>query len=169
MRIIESISCIRFLPAQPKTEAYIYVTGDPGGCFSEVGYLGEPQQLNLALGALDAGCFRIGTVVHEFLHALGFFHQQSATDRDDYVTIVEENLIPELAYNFDKYNETYVTDFGIEYDYGSVLHYPAVSFSKNGLPTIVPKQEGVEIGQRRGLSAKDIYKLNLMYKCPNLS
>lgn len=121
------------------------------------------------MAALDSGCYRIGTIVHEFLHALGFFHQQSATDRDDYVTIVEENLIPELAYNFEKYNDTYITDFGVEYDYGSVLHYPPISFSINGLPTIVPKQEGVEIGQRRGLSPKDIYKLNLMYKCPNLS
>lgn len=52
----------------------------------------QRQQLNLALNTPGAGCFRNGTIIHEFLHALGFYHQQSATERDDYVTIVWENI-----------------------------------------------------------------------------
>lgn len=169
IRNLEAISCIRFLPADSSTRGYINVTANPGGCFSAVGYTGKVQPLNLELGPLDAGCYRVATIMHEFLHALGFFHQQSASDRDDFVTIVEDNIIPSTKGNFNKYDESYITDFGIEYDYGSVMHYGPYAFTQNGEMTIVPKKEGVEIGQRRGLSDKDIYKLNLMYKCPNQS
>lgn len=104
--------------------------------------------------------------MHEFLHALGFYHMQSTYDRDDYVTIVRENIEPGLEYNFDKYNSSIVTDFGIKYDYNSVMHYSPYGFSINGKPTIVPKDPLATIGQRVGLSRKDIEKLNRMYGCP---
>ncbi|XP_030384388.1 seminal metalloprotease 1-like [Scaptodrosophila lebanonensis] len=168
IRIIEENSCLIFKEATIDQPNYVNVTSENGGCFSYVGKRSTVQQLNLQNYALDTGCFRLGTIVHEFLHALGFYHQQSAADRDDYVTIVEENILEGTEHNFNKYNETVVNDFGVEYDYGSVMHYTAYAFTANGLMTIVPKQEGAEdiMGQRLQMSEADINKLNLMYKCP---
>lgn len=103
--------------------------------------------------------------MHEFMHALGFYHMQSTYDRDDYVTIVWENIQPGLAYNFDKYDSNVVEDFETKYDYSSVMHYGPLGFSINGEPTIVPKDPNANIGQRVGLSRKDIEKLNRMYNC----
>jgi hypothetical protein len=56
--------------------------------------------------------------------------------------------------------------YNVTYDYGSIMHYSAYSFAQNSNePTIIPVEEGASIGQRIGLSEKDIYKVNAMY-CP---
>ena len=34
-----------------------------------------------------------GRAIHEILHALGFFHEQSRSDRDDHVVFLPENVI----------------------------------------------------------------------------
>lgn len=70
--------------------------------------------------------------------ALGFYHMQSAHDRDDYVTIKWKNIDDGMEENFEKYNSSVVTHFNATYDYYSVMHYGAYGFSKNGEPTIVP-------------------------------
>ncbi|XP_065355365.1 seminal metalloprotease 1-like [Calliphora vicina] len=169
MKNIESVSCIRFIPVSDVKTPHLHFIGEPSGCHTKVGYRGKVQTLNLQLDRLDKGCFKLGTIMHEILHSLGFHHQQCATNRDDYVLVVEENIKDGKLGNFIKYDDKTVTDFDIEYDYGSILHYSSTAFSKNGEKTIIPLQgEDIEIGQRRALSASDINKLNMMYKCPIL-
>lgn len=56
----------------------------PKSCFSSVGNRRVGKQV-LSIGT---NCDRIATIEHEFLHALGFWHEQSRSDRDDYVRIM---------------------------------------------------------------------------------
>ena len=57
-------------------------------CWSYVGFLGRnSQQISLA-----SDCLKIGTVMHEIIHALGFHHEQSRSDRDQHVEIFWENI-----------------------------------------------------------------------------
>ncbi|XP_058065781.1 seminal metalloprotease 1-like [Anopheles bellator] len=164
-RLLQSQSCLQFRRVGTEATAYINVQGTGSGCSSVVGYAGRAQNLNLQPYPVGEGCFRIGTVVHEFLHALGFYHQQSASDRDEFVDIIWENIESGTENNFNIYPDTTVTDFGVRYDYGSVMHYGATAFSINGERTIVPKDPTAQIGQRLGLSERDISKLNWMYGC----
>lgn len=40
--------------------------------------------------------------------------------------------------NFKKYSSARITDYGVPYDYGSIMHYSTHAFSRNGKPTIMP-------------------------------
>ncbi|XP_037827723.1 seminal metalloprotease 1-like [Lucilia sericata] len=166
MQIIESKSCIRFRHAIDTTKAFIRIKGEPTGCSAKVGYSGTEQNVNLEVYDLDKGCFRIGSIMHELLHALGFYHQHSSTERDNYVKVMWDNIKTGMESNFVKYDSNTVSNFGVEYDYGSVMHYSSTSFSKNGEKTLVAlKSTDAVMGQRLELSDSDVLKLNKMYNC----
>jgi len=74
----------------------------------------------------------------KLMHALGFYHEQSRADRDKYVEIHWENIMPHGRHNFEK--AYYIDDYGTPYDYCSIMHYPSYIFSKNGKDTITPKR-----------------------------
>ena len=63
---------------------------------------------------------------------------QSASERDDWVEIVWDKITEGTQNNFVKYSENVITNYGVDYDYGSVMHYPAVAFSIDGSATIIP-------------------------------
>jgi Astacin (Peptidase family M12A) len=105
------------------------------------------------------GCVSFDTVIHEFMHAVGFFHMQSASDRDDYVRILWENIEPGMEHNFEKHPSTLISQFGVPYDFTSVMHYDAYTFSKNELPTI-ESLTGQVIRPNEGWSWLDIERIN---------
>lgn len=152
---------VEFVPRTTETD-YVLVK-DTDGCASYVGDIHEgPQTLNLH----HTGClYAPGVVQHEFLHALGFFHEQSRADRDAYVKVNLENVRPSAMSNF--LTEKDDVDLGAPYDYGSVMHYGRTEFSRNGKETITPLKNGgdVEIGQRQGASETDLTLVRLLYQC----
>ncbi len=70
-----------------------------------------------------------------------------------------------MEHNFESYTTASVDTQNTPYDYGSVMHYSAYAFSSNNLPTIVPLQSNVVLGQRDSLSAIDIQEVRLYYNC----
>ncbi|XP_065336444.1 zinc metalloproteinase nas-13-like [Cloeon dipterum] len=154
-------TCIRFKPYNGSQSSYVVINSENTGCWATVGRYGGMQYVNLQI----PGCVTIvGTVIHEFMHTIGFYHEHARTDRDQWIKILWENVDPGSVKSFDIRNST--SAFGVAYDYGSVMHYSAKSFSSNGQPTIETIQPpGALIGQRSALSDNDVQKINIMYKC----
>jgi hypothetical protein len=65
----------------------------------------------------------MGTILHEIGHALGFFHEQSRPDRDNFVTINFNNIQAYKESNFERYSESFINTYGIPYDLASDMHY----------------------------------------------
>ncbi|KAK2883566.1 hypothetical protein Q8A67_017203 [Cirrhinus molitorella] len=158
-------TCIDFKP-RCREPNYIFVFKD-SGCYSYVGNHRVGKQ-KLSIGE---NCDSLGIVEHELLHALGFWHEQSRSDRDDYVTIVWNQIKAGEEHNFILHNETVSSPLGVPYDYGSVMHYGKTDFSKSSEPTIVTKiPEFLNvIGQRMEFSDSDLLKLNRLYNCTTAS
>ena len=101
-------------------------------------------------------------VIHEIGHAIGLQHEHQRPDRDNYITINEENIEPNFVYAFNKMSAQYV-DITSTYDYRSVMHYYSYAFSKNGKKTIeVPDSINTTLGNST-LSPLDIAFINQKY------
>ncbi|NXL70884.1 MEP1B protein, partial [Leptocoma aspasia] len=154
-------TCIDFKPWEGEKNYISVFKGS--GCWSSVGNM----QMGLQQLSIGANCDRIATIQHEFLHALGFWHEQSRSDRDDYVTIVWDRIESGKEHNFNKYNDKRSDFLNVPYDYNSVMHYSKMSFSNGTEPTIItniPDFINV-IGQRMDFSEYDLQKLNRLYNC----
>ncbi|PIC15179.1 hypothetical protein B9Z55_022254 [Caenorhabditis nigoni] len=160
MQEYASHTCIRWVPKEAADVNYVHIYPDRG-CYSMVGKMGGKQSLSLG-----SGCIQKGIILHELMHAVGFFHEQSRTDRDDHITIMWNNIQSGMQGQFEKYGHGTIQSLGTSYDYGSIMHYGTKAFSRNGQPTMIPKKNGAQIGQRNGFSKVDKFKINTLYGCP---
>nr|AQM58333.1 venom astacin-like protein 2 [Pristhesancus plagipennis] len=166
MRLLEAQTCAKFVPwDESMGENYLMVLAN-SGCFATVGFSRSSQRyLNLN----QRGCLGyVGTIQHELLHVLGLEHEQSRPDRDNHVTILKENIKDGMEKNFKIVGTRDYSTLDVPYDYNSLMHYSAYSFSKNGKATVLPKDPTVDpevLGQRKGPSEADLKKINILYKC----
>nr|XP_051708002.1 meprin A subunit beta isoform X3 [Oryctolagus cuniculus] len=154
-------TCIDFKPWSGEANYISVIKGS--GCWSYVGNRHVGRQ-ELSIGA---NCDRIATVQHEFLHALGFWHEQSRSDRDDYVSIIWDRILSGREHNFNIYDDEVSDSLNVPYDYTSVMHYSKTAFQNGTEPTIVTRISDFEdvIGQRMDFSDYDLLKLNRLYNC----
>lgn len=189
MNEIEAWSNVQFVPRQGFHTNWIRIEHGPGnGSF--IGMITNPpgaQLLTVNTWNSNPGGVNF-VIVHELLHALGFWHEHQRHDRNTFVRINDgtggtTNCIQQGAEHNFTIRPTAQTL--TPYDYQSVMHYGQFHFS-NGCPTIevlpvwacapgtgfpgtlclitrIPWQPA--IGQRVMLSAGDIDGLCAKYGC----
>jgi len=158
-----STDCIHFKPRTSESN-YIYVVANGNSCSSKVGRWGHGRQ-NVSIGH---GCEHRGIIMHELMHAMGFWHEQSRPDRDQFVTINLNNVATSHRHNYGLHSHS--DTLNTQYDYGSVMHYNAYEFAVDrNVPVIMPKNhqipEGVRMGQRLQYSQNDVRKIQRLYSC----
>ncbi|XP_022801470.1 low choriolytic enzyme-like [Stylophora pistillata] len=153
-------TCLRFEEKEDEDKDYLEIFSGPG-CFSMIGRRGGKQEISLG-----KGCETKGKAIHELMHAIGFLHEQSRKDRDQHVTILAGNILDVGKSEFKTYNQD---NSNLPYDFHSIMHYNNKIFSKNGEDTIRALIDPeMTLGQEYGLSALDVVRVNMLYKCPQL-
>uniref|UniRef100_A0A914Y0Y7 Metalloendopeptidase n=1 Tax=Panagrolaimus superbus TaxID=310955 RepID=A0A914Y0Y7_9BILA len=136
------------------------------GCWSYIGNVSSFTQQDISIGE---GCEQVGIIEHEIGHALGFFHTQSRFDRDSFVKIDASNIDSNMLENFDKESASTNDNFGLEYDYGSVMHYSENAFALNDnkpvITSLTSKLYQKTMGNRIEPSFTDILMMNKLYQC----
>ena len=166
----EDRTCLRFTLRNGERN-YVEYNNEMRTCSSHVGMHGGNQTINMDS---HRGC-TWGTIVHEIGHAVGFWHEQSRPDRDNYIQVNYVNIENRRWRNFIKRTNREVDSRGSEYDYGSVMHYEKTKFARcsgcqsfqvNNL-TAYRAQGSPKIGDwTTGLSTRDVEQAKRLYSCP---
>uniref|UniRef100_A0A914I3V9 Metalloendopeptidase n=1 Tax=Globodera rostochiensis TaxID=31243 RepID=A0A914I3V9_GLORO len=149
MRIMEN-TCVNFTFDTSTFYEGIQVidSGDRKICgWSMVGQYFNWQKLSI-------NCYVLGTGAHELLHALGLHHEDQRNDAYSYI-----KLNP-----FEKDYVKMTENYGLPYDYGSLMHYPHQWGPHNTYKRITLNRFYQQtIGQNEMPSFKDYAIINQMY------
>jgi len=179
IKVISAITVINAntnlnLVARTNQSDYVKINLSTDGNYStSIGKSGGMQEIYVTSSA------PIGTVIHEFLHAAGLWHEQSRCDRNDYVSIMWSNIKSGKDHNFTRRCASNSGQDVGSYNISSVMHYPGTAFSTNGNATIVPNIPKLfelynynifsvlgaigQMGQREKLTTGDIQTVNAIY------
>lgn len=163
----EAVAQIDFIPRNGHPN-YIHIQSSTVNS-SHVGMVGGGQNLNMVSWSVKF------IIVHELGHALGLWHEQSRTDRNQFIQVNTQNVQSGTLHNF---NIVSSSSHHGPYDFDSVMHYPRCAFS-NCCPagstcscatecqtiTVLPPNEAWQnvIGQRNHLSVGDAETAAFLY------
>ena len=150
---------IRFVnPKLGDKDGIIFKVGEEH-CYSYLGRVGGFQPIFLA-----EEC-RGPQIIHEVLHALGFIHEQSRTDRDSYLEVLWQEIQPDYHMQFMKVPSSFMIAAGkTKFDYNSVMLYHPTAFAKDPSVPVMKSTTSKKIEPtREGLSEGDIERLYQLY------
>lgn len=152
---------VQFLPASPSTSNYIrFMSADENSSY--VGMRRGEQTINIYNDSF------VYIIMHEICHALGIYHEQSRSDRDEYLIINWDNIKRNAKHNFDIAADG--LDFG-PFNFESIMLYsswisdPAMVYS-GSIPTITKRDGSVYYYNRSYLSHGDVNTVRAMYGPP---
>ena len=98
-------------------------SSDDYGCWSKVGRQGGIQKIQLS----DNQCYTKAKVAHEIYHSIGFYHEHTRIDRDQYVDVNHNCTRTGTKNNFKVQPKT--ETYGLPYDGLSIMHYKSTQGS----------------------------------------
>jgi hypothetical protein len=105
-------------------------------------------------------------ILHEVMHALGFIHEHSRPDRDEYVEVFWKNIQPPYQSEFIVVPDVLFEPLrGSSFDYQSVMLYEPNEFAKDpSLPTLKSVTHDKIDPIQEGLSVEDIRRIRTLFR-----
>lgn len=148
---------VRFTPQNGERDVLVFEPGEKE-CLSYVGRQGGNQPIWLSDQCAPED------IAHEIMHALGFVHEQNRADRDDYITVLPNNIEEDEIHNFEKLPVEFMKVSGLAaFDFHSLMIYPVWMFAKNGQSTMESLNKDNLIQPGRQLSAGDKERIRRAY------
>lgn len=150
---------VRFVPYTNQKDSIVFSPGEVPLCLSYVGKIGGHQPIYL-----DDRCFE-KEITHELMHALGFIHEQSRPDRDQYLRVLWDKIEEDKQSQFEVAPLSMASpQKGRPFDYQSVMIYNPTDFAKTHGDYVMESLTGVKIEPTaNGISAEDLARLVNMY------
>ena len=149
---------VQFVPYENQADAVVFVKGEQN-CLSYLGRTGgiQPVYLSEKCG--------VNEISHELMHALGFVHEQSRTDRDQFVEILWDNIDEKFQSQFAMVPEPLMESyFNSPFDPHSIMMYEPHMFATKPELETMKQKSGTPFAPYTGtMSTNDIERVNRLY------
>ncbi|MBT4762439.1 MAG: hypothetical protein HOO06_12125 [Bdellovibrionaceae bacterium] len=130
-------------------------------CLSYLGMQGGAQPIRLNLNC------SVQNIMHELMHALGFVHEHSRQDREDFLTVNWDNIPEKFWIQFEIVPSHLVhpyTGSVFNFTHNSIMIYPDTAFQKDShSKTLISKTSESIVKPDFGLSEIDIERIFYLY------
>jgi hypothetical protein len=154
-------NCVTFVELQSDPNGvgnYVQVyDGGWGQCNSKIAMWGGMQTLSLG-----SGCWLQNTIQHEFIHALGFYHEHNMPDRAQYIKLIPENIDKS---NCDSFAVCSSCTAYAPYNVNSIMHYSSTAFTCQAGANTMLKVDGSTLPISNSLQQTDISAIRKFYQC----
>lgn len=157
INLIQKNTPIKFIEAKNHPNKIVFKSGGKH-CYSYVGMIGGSQDI-----VLNQDC-GVPQILHETLHALGLYHEQSRPDRDEHIMIMWENIEEQFHEQFKKMPPLHFSLTDVTFDLKSIMMYPPLAFSRSPSEPSILTLDGEYYEPKQTLSAGDIEKLKILYE-----
>ncbi|XP_069125087.1 hatching enzyme 1.2-like [Argopecten irradians] len=113
-----------------------------------------------------------GSVLHELMHAMGFWHEHSRPDRNSTIEVHFDHVQKYRATNFIKLKPSEVKPeySSIQYDPCSLMHYGPYAFTKDKNKKTITLWDSkssmsCKMGQRNSATKQDILRIQKLFGC----
>ena len=157
---LNTFTNIKIVPRENE-EDYVLLTRGEADCYSYAGRKGGKQEIFVVP---QCG---VRELIHEWMHTIGFLHEQNREDRDEYIQIIWDNIDEINRPQFKKLPNDYMGVMGRPFDFQSIMLYSSETFSMYpGEPALLTRDGDLIPHTENLLSDEDIKRVNLAYPTP---